>query len=214
MNRNITIERELYTARQVVEAVMRDEAIQAVLAEYGYDTAMISTGQQLYQQAEASVQDWYADYGEQYAATAEVQALWAEAKEVFRVTRQIARLAFEDDNYALTALRLRGPLDHSFSGWLNQVTTFYQNIFKVQDWLATMAAYGYDQARLEAQAAKVDTVLEAHIIQQEKMLEAQQATQARDKEVGELNRWMRQFKGVVRAIFAEETAVLAKLGLS
>jgi hypothetical protein len=100
----------------------------------------------------------------------------------------------------------------TLSGWLEQVSAFYVNLLSTPDLIAVMGAFGYDQARLEAEQALVQAVADACMAQEKEMDEAQEALKLCDARLDELDEWMSDFKAIAQVALEHDGPWLEKLG--
>jgi len=207
-----SMEKRLLRAQVIIDGILGNPEIMALLEPWGYTEAKLQALRALYQEALDLVAKQKAEYGEQYEATAEVQAVWDTADKAYIRTLKIARIALRGDGAAATALMLTGRRDRTLSGWLHQTTIFYQNLLARPDWIAAVGEFGYDQARLEAEAALVQTVAETNVVQEREKGEAQEATKLRDDKMNELDQKIADLQVVVEMALEEHPQWLEQLG--
>lgn len=153
------------------------------------------------------------EYGEQIAATSELNEIWEMADRQYMKTLKIARVAFKDKIKADKATMLYGDRKQSLSGWLEQAKAFYSNILNDPDMLAVIGEYGYTPEKLKEEAALLDQVTAKHLEQKKEIGEAQEATQNRDKKLDELAVRISCLRAVVKVALDESPQMLEKLGI-
>ena len=205
------IAERLQAAQMAIENAQADPEVQAALALFGYDAARLAAGRALYDETAELVRQQSLEYGEQYATTADFHAKWDKAKEVYGRSLQVARIAFKGDTKAQEALKLAGDRKRSFSGWFKQADAFYQNLLAVPNFVAAMSAFGYDEAKLQAEAALVTAANTANNQQQLEIGDAQDATRARDAKLDELEDWVSDFHTIAQVALADRPQLLEKL---
>lgn len=203
----------LFASRVMIENSLQDEQIKEALAAYGYTEEKLNQGKELYNKAEELHLARKREYGEQIAATAELDAVWDQAEKQYMKTLKIARVALKDNVRAYESTMLFGDRKRSLSGWLEQARAFYSNILADSDFLTAMSAFGYTQAKLEQEAALIDQVIAKHMAQKKEMGEAQEATEMRDKALDNLAKWISDFRAVVKVVLEENPQQLEKLGI-
>jgi hypothetical protein len=166
----------------------------------------------LYEQAEGQTAAQQAEYGDQYAATQAVEAAITAAYTAYMRSLQLARVAFKNNLKGQTALGLNGRRKESLSGWLGQAETLYQGLAADPSLLAEMAKFGYDLAKVQAEAGLVAAVRAANVGQEREKGEAQAATKARDALLAELDEWLADFKAVAQVALADSPQQLEMLG--
>ena len=211
---NQRIDQRLLAVQLAVENTLSDQELSAELALFGYDEAKLNVGKSLYEEAQALVNQQKAQYGEQYEATQALHQAKEKADKAYMRTLKVARIALRGNVQAHTALMLGGVRKLSLAGWLAQAQAFYANLLADPNFMAQMANFAYDQAKLEAEQALVLAVLQADQVQQKQMGQARQATKIRDAKLDEMDAWMVDFISIARVALEEQTEKLAALGIS
>ena len=75
-----------------------------------------------------------------------------------------------------------------------------------------MTPYGYDQVKLEAENALVETVINAKSKQDTERGQAQEATKVRDAKMDELDQSIAEYKGVAEVALGDSPQKLEQLG--
>ena len=124
------IDQLLLAAQVMTENALADEVIKTALAGFGYSEEKLNAGKKLYEEAVALQNAQKKEYGDQVAATAELNDVWDQARQQYIRTLKIARIAFNKNIKADKATMLFGRRKESLSGWLAQAQIFYANILK------------------------------------------------------------------------------------
>ncbi len=209
-----SIDERLLAAQVAIDNALGDAEVLAALGIFGYDQARLQAGRALYEEAQALVNRQKAEYGDQFEATAALQAAWDEADAAYMRALKVARLALKDNPKARAAMMLGGRRKQSLSGWIEQATAFYANLLDAADLMAAMGGFGYDQVRLEAEQALVQAAVTANLTQEKEKGEAREATAQRDAKLDELDEWMSDFKVIAVLALEENRQRLEKLGFS
>ncbi|MCA9962228.1 MAG: hypothetical protein R3E31_27230 [Chloroflexota bacterium] len=213
MKKNPSIGEQLGMAEIALRNALAMPKVAAALAPFGYDAPRLRAAQELLAAAQTAVSAQAMAYGEQYEATADLQAARAAAHEVYVNAVKIARIAFKQDVQARVALRLTGKRAQGLAGWVEQATVFYQNLLAAPDLLAGMAPFGYNAARLADELALVRAVEVANGRQEAAKGAARAATQDRDEKVRALRAWMSDFRVIAPIALADSMQLLESLGL-
>jgi hypothetical protein len=203
----------LQGARTLIENAIGIPEIAAVLAGYGYTQDRLMVGRRLWAEADSAAKKQALDSGSKTGSTMERDRAWEKANAAYAKALKVARVAFGDDARAIGALKLYGPRRQSLAGWLDQALTFYTNISVDSSLAAVLGRYGYDQARIAAEAALVEAV---RAKAQEKTAgsgAAQASTASRDRKMRELDAWVSELRTIARVAFYEEPQELEKLGV-
>jgi hypothetical protein len=211
-NPKTSIADRLLAAQVAIDAVLAEATLQAALTPFGYDAAVMTAARGLYEQAEGQTAAQQAEYGDQYAATQAVEAAITAAYTAYMRSLQLARVAFKNNLKGQTALGLNGRRKESLSGWLGQAETLYQGLAADPSLLAEMAKFGYDLAKVQAEAGLVAAVRAANVGQEREKGEAQAATKARDALLAVLDEWLADFKAVAQVALADSPQQLEMLG--
>jgi hypothetical protein len=207
-----SIDQRLLEAQQAIDGSLNNPAILQTVAHMGYDQPRLQTARALYDEVMALVAAQQREYGEQYEASAALQAAWDAADLAYKRTLKLCRIAFRDQTKAQNALGLNGSRKKSLSGWIEQATTFYINLQGDADFTAVLATYGHDRDKLQAEAALVHAVVAARAAQNKERGEAQEATQLRDAKLDELDQWLADYKAIAEIALAASPQQLEQLG--
>ena len=207
-----SIDQRLLEAQVAIDNSLNNPVILDAVTLFGYDEARLKAARALYDETMALVAAQKLEYGEQYEATAVVQAAWDTADLAYKRALKISRIVFKGNEKARNALRLSGTRKQTLSGWLEEATVFYTNLLATPDFIAAMTPYSYDQTKLEAEAALVVAVANANAAQDKERGEAQEATKARDAKLDELDQWLADYKAIAQVALDESPQRLEQLG--
>lgn len=207
------IDEFLLAAQILIENSISDPGISSSLEGYGYPVRRIGDGKKLYDDAVALQNAQKKEYGEQVAATAELNDIWDQADKKYMKTLKVARVAFKDIVKADKATMLFGARKVSLSGWLEQAKAFYANILSDPQLVTIMTGYGYTTEKLQSEAALVDQVAAKNLQQKKEIGEAQAATEARDKKIDELAAFVSDLRAIAKVALDDNPQQLEKLGI-
>ncbi|NLW46023.1 MAG: hypothetical protein GXY86_01600 [Firmicutes bacterium] len=203
----------LLGAQVIIENSLTDPVVKEALAAYGYSGETLATGKTLFEEAMALQNTQKKEYGDQVAATSELNDIWETADQQYMKTLKIARVAFQDHPKADKAVVLFGRRKESLSGWLAQAQTFYANILKDTDLMNALALYGYTTEKLQQESDLLSQITVKNQQQKKEMGEAQASTQARDEKIDELAKWISNLRAVAKVALADDPQQLEKLGI-
>lgn len=212
-NSKSPIDEFLLSAQVMIENSVSDPTVKAALAIYGYTEEKLTAGKALYTEATALQNAQKKEYGEQVGATAELNSVWEVAHQQYIKTLKIARVAFQDDVKADKATMLFGRRKQSLSGWLEQAQVFYANIMNDNAMVNAFTEYGYTAAKLKDESDFLNQVIAKNDQQKKEVGEAQAATEARDKKIDELAKWISDLRAVVTVALTDNPQQLEKLGI-
>jgi hypothetical protein len=207
------IDEFLLSAQVMIENSVSDPAVKAALANYGYTEEKLLAGKTMYVEATALQNAQKKEYGEQAAATAELNDIWETADQQYMKTLKVARVAFKENVKADKAAMLFGSRKRSLSGWLEQAQAFYTNIQNDSELMNDLSQYGYSPTKLEQEIGLINQVAAKNNEQKKEVGEAQKATQVRDKKIDELSKWVSDLRAVAKVALADDRQQLEKLGI-
>lgn len=207
-----SIEDRLLEAQIAIDNSLNIPDILTAVTPYGYGQLVLQEAQDKYNEVMALVAAQQKEYGEQYEATANLQAAWDAADIAYKRSLKSCRILFSPDHKAYGALGLAGTRKKTLSGWIMQVTSFYTNLLGDPDFITVLSQFGYDQAKLAAEYALVQAVMDANAVQDKERGEAQHATKARDVKLDELEAWVSRYKQVAKLALEDKSQLLEQLG--
>jgi hypothetical protein len=212
-NLKTRIDEFLLGAQVMIENSLTDPVVKEALAAYGYSEKTLAVGKTLYDETIALQNAQKKEYGDQVAATSELNDIWETADRQYMKTLKIARIAFEDHPKADRAVMLFGQRKESLSGWLAQAQLFYANILNDAELMESLAEYGYTTEKIQQESALLDQIAVKCQQQKKEMGEAQASTQARDRKIDELAKWISNLRAVAKVALADDPQQLEKLGI-
>lgn len=207
------IDQFLLSAQVMIENALLDAEIKTALSTYGYTEEKLNVGKNLYNEAAALQNARKKEYGDQVAATAELNDIWETAHQQYIRTLKIARVAFNENIKADKATMLFGRRKESLSGWLEQARAFYSNLLGDPAFLTAMAEYGYTNEKLQQESALIDQVVAKHLQQKKEIGETQEATEIRNNALDKLADWISDFRAVAKVALEDNPQQLEKLGI-
>ena len=226
--RSRDIESIIENARLFIQNVQDTPVIQQRFAAAGRDDAYFQQGQTYLDDTERLNQQQEDEYGDQYATTDALHRKRDAAKDTYMGHLGLARIAFEDDPDAQSALRLGGSRKQALPAWLAQAGAFYDGLLtgapadgdtttptdQPAQRRQAMAAFGVTQQELEAGRGEVDAVAQARQERKQEAAEAQHATETRDAALDQLEAFVGQNRRLARVLFRNDPQHLEALGLT
>lgn len=200
-------------SKTLIENALTDASIASILAGFGYDAARIEAGRRLWTEADSLARKQSADKAEQRGAAQDLDRIWEAANAAYMKSLKVARVAFGEDNRAITSLKLYGSRKQSLAGWLEQASTFYGNVIASAEFLSVLGRYGYSRSKLLEEGALVEEVRKRSLAHAEGNGAAQSATAQRDAKLRELDAWVSDFRCICRVALYEQPQELEKLGV-
>ncbi|SNS84027.1 hypothetical protein SAMN05421640_1466 [Ekhidna lutea] len=211
--KNNTIDAKLLSAQVAIDNALSNETIKAAVALFGYSETKLLAGKSLLDEAQNKQANQKKEYGEQFAATDELDQAVTEANQVYMRHVKVARIALNGMRGATEALQLAGRRKQSYSGWIKQCNIFYTNALGDTAIKAKLADFGIDEAVLQEAQTKVRDVEARLAAQLKEKGEAQESTQQRDEALEALLDWTSDFVAIARIALESDPQLLEILGI-
>ena len=207
-----SIANQLHAAEIAINNTLSNPIILTAVTAFGYTQTNLEAARALYEEALALVAQQHMAFGRQLEATQIAHKARDDAKLAYSATLKIARIVFRDDLTAQTALGLTGIRKTTLSGWLDQARRFYNNLLRTPEYIAAMTPFSFTQAKLEQEAALLETVAVTSELQDKRRGEAREVTRQRNVKLAELSRWLTDYKTVATVALAASPQMLEQLG--
>ncbi|WP_109831710.1 hypothetical protein [Reichenbachiella versicolor] len=211
--KNNTIDAKILNADVAIQNASQNERIKEALALYGYGETKILAMKALLDHVKIKQANQKKEYGDQYDATDALDTARQAANAIYNRHLKIARIALKDHRGAWESLQLKGRRKSTYSGWLEQVSIFYQNISQDEGIATTLLEFGITADAISDMIAKVKDIEVKTGIQKHEMGEAQEATVLRDQALEELLDKMSDFIGIAKIALEEDPQLLEALGI-
>ena len=209
-----SIKERLNAAQLALNNTLAVTEIQEAVGKYGYNRTKVEGGQALYKEALAAVEVRDEAAGAQQAATDKANAARTSAREVYQALAKVARAIFAKDRAKLTSLGLTGRMPAAAGEFLGTAYALFDNAVRVADVRTALSEYGYDEARLQEERAKMEAYDLANQAQEAALGAAQQATRDQDAALKALDEWVAQFLKIARVALRGKPELLEQLGIT
>lgn len=199
---------QLSAAQIAISNSLGDADIKAAVAQYGYTTAKLNHGKALYEAALAAVNASKLGRGEQRTATADLKVKQKEAQDAYQAAAQVARAALPPES--LASLGLAGKSPRTMAGLVTAGYTLFDNAALS----GLLAEFGYDEARLAAERAKIEAYDSANQAQEAAKGAAQQLTVDQDAALAKMNDWLAQYLKIAKVALRSKKQLLEKIGVT
>jgi hypothetical protein len=203
-----TIADQLNAAQLAINNSRADEEILALVSGFGYSSARLAEGCELYERAQAAVQAQRLAAGAQKDATQVQSEAKAAATDAYQALAKVARAACNPSQ--LTSLGLSGKMPSDTAGFLAAAYTLFDNAAR----LGALAGFGYTAEKLTAERGRITAYDEANKQQEAAKGAAQQSTREQEAALKELNEWMAQYLKIAKVALREKPQLLEKLGIA
>ena len=196
-----------------INGTLNNPTIMAKMNPFGYTEAVMNEGKTKLDITQAAVIQHQKEYGDQYTANENKNALWDEAQTNYKTILTLSRVALKDKPGALHSLRATGKRNRSLTGFIKDARFLYNNLINQPEYLEIMRRFAITKARLVAANLQIDELERAHENSFKEKGEAQDMTIKRDQLFDDLYNWYSDFRAVARLALNDTPQMLEKLGI-
>ena len=201
---------ELY--RVALENVQEQPEIATVMAELGYDSALITEGKQLLEQTRNIFDFNKTEDDETSVAYADFSNRKKDLETIYSLHRKKAKVVFRKDPVTLKQLALDGSLQKSYVKWIETVKKFYTVAATNTEIQGKLARLKVTPEDITATNTKVTELEKARAEYLREKGESQDATKAKDAAFAKIDDWMSEFYAVAKIGLEEKPQLLEALG--
>jgi len=205
----VTLERY----RVALENVEAQTEIATIMAEFGYDSALIEEGKNLFNKTRQA----YDLNTQEDDETSEAYSIFFEKRQqladTYSLHRKKAKVIFKNDQQILERLALTGSLPGAYVSWLETVKKFYKEVLKHEDLQTKLSRLKITAEELNATNTLIGVLEAARAEYLREKGESQDATEAKDTAFAELDDWMSEFYAVARIALEDNIQLLEALGV-
>lgn len=208
-----TFESKILAADVAVSAAKDNPEIKTAVAEYNYDDPRLDVGLALQKEADTLHKKQIKEYGDQFQATNDLDSIKGKANKMYMRHLKVARITMEDNVALIKSLMLNGRRRHTYTGWLEQASVFYDNGLDSPEALTALLEYNITEDKMKAGQALVNQTAVALKKQFKELGEAQRATKQRDKAFDLMEDWMAKFIAIARIALEDDPQLLEIMGI-
>ncbi|MCP4218726.1 MAG: hypothetical protein GY765_29110 [bacterium] len=186
----------------------------AKLAARGYPAETLNAIMVIYDDVMAKCEVKDAAYKKQYKTTQFIVTLIDTAKDRYAKLRKLAQVALKADTGSLRALDLTGRTKSRLSGFISQAKLFYVNVASDDELAAQLAVTGITREEVAAELVKLVELEQLNIQQEYEKKQAQEATEARDASMVELDAAFADLYKVGQVALADDKQYLELLAIN
>ena len=201
---------ELY--RVALENVQEQPEIASVMADLGYDSALITEGKQLLEQTRNIFDFNKTEDDETSVAYADFSNRKKDLETIYSLHRKKAKVVFRKDPVTLKQLALDGSLQKSYVKWIETVKKFYTVAATNTEIQGKLARLKVTPEDITATNTKVTELEKARAEYLREKGESQDATKAKDAAFAKIDDWMSEFYAVAKIGLEEKPQLLESLG--
>ena len=199
--------------RVALENVVSQNEIATIMAEFGYDSALIEEGKQLFtltrQAYDLNVKEddetslAYSNYSEKRNLLTDTYSLH----------RKKAKVIFRKDLETMKRLSLDGSIPAAYVSWLETAKKFYLEVLadtEVQTKLSRLKITAEDLNAANTLISELETARSEYLKEKG---ESQDSTKQKDSTFANLDDWMSEFYAVARIALEDNIQLLEALGV-
>jgi hypothetical protein len=209
---HLTLAELIPIGKMAIANALKNEIIMEHLADFKYTARRLAEGQDLLTHAESLITTQVGELGDQINATEVKDGAWAAADKFYMRLLKAARLVIHKAGDR-TTLDLDGNRENGYLAWLGQTKQFYTQALARPDLLDQLDDLNVTAAKLQAGLALVTALEAARETQQSQIGVKQNATEDRDKVLGDLRAWLSKYLAVAELALEEEPQLLESLGV-
>jgi len=199
--------------RVALENAETQQEIATIMAEFGYDSAMIEEGKNLFTKTRQS----YDLNIQEDDETSENYSIFSEKREsladTYSLHRKKGKVVFKNDQEIMERLALTGSLPAAYVSWLETVKKFYKEVLKDEELQTKLSRLKITTEELNAANTLISELETARAEYLREKGESQDATKAKDAQFAELDDWMSEFYAVARIALEDNIQLLEALGI-
>lgn len=199
--------------RVALENVTAQPEIATIMAEFGYDAALIEEGKQLFTQTRNAFDNNQREDDE----TSEAYSLFMENRTAlaskYSLHRKKAKVVFRKDLEIMKRLNLDTAIPEAYVKWLEAIRKFYAEMLVdkvLQDKIARLKVTADDLNATNTLISILETTRSEYLKEKG---ESQDATKSKDTAFSRLDDWMSEFYAVARIALEDNIQLLEALGV-
>ncbi len=208
-----SISARLNKAEIMISNALSESEIMEAVSKVGYTSGKLTQARALFDAATARKDAHVALAGAQKEATAAARAAKKTAVGAYQEYSALAKGELKKSKESLTKLGLNNPMPRSEAKFIEAGKTLFENARSDAAIKAAMLTYGYDDAKLQGEKAKILAFEKADAGQRAAEGAAQNSTDEQEKTMEELNDWTAQFRKAAKIALKDKKQLLEKLGI-
>lgn len=199
--------------RVALENVEAQTEIASIMAEFGYDSALIEEGKNLFTKTRQA----YDLNTQEDDETSEAYNSFSEKRQqladTYSLHRKKAKVIFKRDQQIKERLALTGSMPSAYVSWLETVKKFYKEALKDESVQTKLSRLRITVEELNATSTLIGELETARADYLREKGESQDATNAKDSAFAKLDDWMSEFYAVAKIALEDNIQLLEALGV-
>ena len=198
--------------RVALENASANSTIATALAANGYDESVLNEGKALLEAARKAYDDNKTEDDESRQAYHTFETKRDELDALYRLHRKKAKILYRSKPVVSKTLGITGRVPDAYIVWLDTIKCFYTAADaseEIKSQLATLAVSAQDITDALSSISELESARTEYLREKG---ESQEATQTKDKAIGELSSWMSDFYAVARIALEDQPQLMEALG--
>jgi len=201
---------ELY--RVALENAETQPEISAIMADLGYDSAVIAEGKALLTKTRTAYDANKTEDDETSAAYADFSSKKEQLEDTFNIHRKKAKVVFRNDSLTADKLAISGAMPRSYMKWLEAARKFYSvasTDTAIQGKLARLKISADDLTAANTLITDLEAARAEYLKEKG---ESQDSTKIKDAAFAKIDDWMSEFYAVAKIGLEDNPQLLEALG--
>jgi hypothetical protein len=199
--------------RVALENVEKQPEIASIMAEFGYDAAMIEEGKNLFTLTRQAYDENMQEDDETSEAYDDFSDKRHQLEDTYSLHRKKAKVLFRKNLETLERLDLDGSLPRAYIPWLETVQKFYSEVRADNELQTKLQRLRVTPEELTQASTLINELKAARAKYLMEKGESQDATTEKDARFNELDDWMREFYAVARIAMEDNIQLMEALGV-
>jgi hypothetical protein len=199
--------------RVALENVEDQKEIAEIMAEFGYNSKIVSEGKQLFESTRKAYDFNKQEDDETSEVYSSFKSKQEELDEIYSLHRKKAKVVFRNEPEVLKRLNLDGSMPQAYVKWFETVKKFYKEVLadkQIQNKLARLKITLEELTNTDNKITELDAARAEYLKERG---ESQDATKQKDAVFAQIDDWMSEFYAVARIALEDNPQLLEALGL-
>ncbi len=201
---------ELY--RVALDNAENQTEIATIMAELGYDSAVIGEGKSLLEETRKAYVFNKTEDDETSEAYADFSGKKEQLEDIYNIHRKKAKVIFRNDSLTADKLAISGSMPRTYIKWLETAKKFYSVASTDTDIQSKLARLKISAEDLTSANTAISDLEIARAEYLKEKGESQDATKAKDSAFVRIDDWMSEFYAVARIGLEDNPQLLEALG--
>ena len=198
--------------RVALENAETQSEIAAVMAELGYDSAVIGEGKTLLAETRSAYDLNKTEDDETSESYAKFTEVKQEVEKTYSLHRKKAKVIFRNDQLTLEKLGIKGGVPKAYVKWLETVRKFYTIAAIDTEIQNKLVRLNITLENIQAVQTRITDLETARADYLREKGESQDATKAKDAAFAKIDDWMSEFYAVAKIGLEDHPQLLEALG--